>query len=242
MDAQIPAKKRRAWAKQKKLEQIAQGEQAALLPTISRSGGDSHSADQPSTYSAISHNASQLSPDSGDSHPADDAEEHSVPPAIASAGECATTLHAQPPAMLPALPSSSWPSGDLHPADSPNPDAPAKSKAIDATGNTASIRKVALASDTERGGAMRPSELKEYATRLKEWSEPFPIKSESPYLKGATVRFRVPWCAKTKDAVTAPHAWERWERVEEKATSDEHLSGDDNDKGDDDNIEGIIRI
>ena len=149
-------KKRRAWAKQKKLERIAQGEQADLLPTISRSGGDSHPADQPSTYSAISHNASQLSRDSGDSHPADDAEEHSVPPAIASAGECATTLHAQPPAMLPALPSSSWPSGDLHPADSPNPDAPAKSKAIDATGNTASIRKVALASDTEHGGGMPP--------------------------------------------------------------------------------------
>ena len=66
--------------------------------------------------------------------------------------------HAQPLAMLPALPSSSLPSGDLHPADSPNPDAPAKAKAIDATGNTASIRKVALASDTERGGAMRPTE------------------------------------------------------------------------------------
>ena len=64
--------------------------------------------------------------------------------------------HAQPLAMLPALPSSSLPSGDLHPADSPNPDVPAKSKAIDATGNTASSRKVALASDTEHGGAMLP--------------------------------------------------------------------------------------
>ena len=71
-------------------------------------------------------------------------------------------------------------SGDLHSADSPNPDAPAKYKAIDATGNTASIRKVALASDTERGGAMRPSELKVYATRLNRWSEPFPIRSKSP--------------------------------------------------------------
>ena len=47
-------------------------------------------------------------------------------------------------------------SGGLHSADSPNPDAPAKSKSIDATGNTASIRKVALASDTEHGGGMPP--------------------------------------------------------------------------------------
>ena len=67
-------RKRRAWAKQKKLEQIAQGEHEALLPTT---------ADQPSTYSANPHNASQLSRDSGHSHPADDAEEHSVPPGIA---------------------------------------------------------------------------------------------------------------------------------------------------------------
>ena len=49
-------------------------------------------------------------------------------------------------------------SGGLHSADSPNPDAPAKSKSIDATGNTASIRKVALASDTEHGGAMLPGD------------------------------------------------------------------------------------
>ena len=45
-------------------------------------------------------------------------------------------------------------SGGLHSADSPNPDAIAKSNSIDDTGNTASIRKVALASDTEHGGAM----------------------------------------------------------------------------------------
>ena len=71
-------KKRRAWAKQKKLERIAQGEQADLLPTISRSGGDSHPADQPSTYSAIPR-------DSGDSHPTDDGQEHGAPPVITSA-------------------------------------------------------------------------------------------------------------------------------------------------------------
>ena len=50
----------------------------SLSPTVSRSGGDSHPADQPSTYIAISHNASQLSRDSGDSHPTNDAQEHNA--------------------------------------------------------------------------------------------------------------------------------------------------------------------
>ena len=47
------------------------------LPSVSRSGGDSHPADQPSTYSAMPR-------DSGDSHPTDDGQEHVAPPVITS--------------------------------------------------------------------------------------------------------------------------------------------------------------
>ena len=55
----------------------------SLLPTVSRSGGDSHPADQPSTYSAIPR-------DSGDSHPTDDGQEHGAPPVITSASGLGT--------------------------------------------------------------------------------------------------------------------------------------------------------